>query len=140
MGYVEPISLSHHFESEIEQCFNIKGLHFCRRCFVLYPVILAVAIVTFANGINPPVWMIWAGALPATIEHFLLCWNKITYEPKRAILLNIIAGISVGLGVRYLWDDASDLRFWGPALIYGFIWAIGWVKTTVETVRNLEEL
>ena len=47
---VSPLWLSHHWPDDYDRCVVVGGRHVCRRCLVLYPLALAVALVTVAVG------------------------------------------------------------------------------------------
>ena len=64
------IWLAHHWPDEYDRCVVLGGRHVCRRCLVLYPLALAVAIASLAG--MPPwpealdLWLIWGLCIPAS--------------------------------------------------------------------------
>lgn len=116
-----PLWLSHHWPDEYDRCAVVRGRHVCRRCLVLYPVALAVALVvglvaSWPRSLDP--WLLWLLPLPAAAEFVAEQLRLIRHSPRRQVTLTVLLGIAAGrLYVRYL-DDRGDALVWAVTTTY----------------------
>lgn len=120
-----PFYLSHHYTEEAERCFCWSNRYYCRRCFVLYP--LMFLLIGFALG---DFWLwpsqddsIWLCILPlpAVIEFVCEQLRYFSYSSTRQIITTLFLAPALGKGfARYL-ENQGDLLFWGMVLTYGGI-------------------
>jgi len=116
-----PMYLSHHWPDGYDRCAVIGGLHICRRCLVLYPVALVAGITIsigswWPSGIDA--WVLWLFPLPGVIEFALDNLGRISYSPRRQMVLSAAGAVAAGVGyTRYL-DDTFDSLVWSVVGVY----------------------
>lgn len=115
--------LSHHWPADYDRCSVVAGHHVCRRCLVMYPVALLVALSWAKLGPSWPRsldrWLLPVLPLPAVVDLVAenLGWAR--YAPTRQMALTALGSIAAGAGyVRYL-DRPGDPLVWGTVLVYG---------------------
>jgi hypothetical protein len=114
--------LSHHWPSEQDRCMLVRGRWVCRRCGVLYPLSLVVAVVlgfgrSWPAHLDP--WMLWILPVPSVVEFVLEQFRVIEHSPRRLVLLSIPLAVACGrLYVRYL-EDLTDTLVWSVVVVYG---------------------
>lgn len=95
--------LSHHWPSGYDRCAVIAGRHICRRCLVLYPVALTVAMAA-GFGLRWPdewdPWLLWALTLPGVIEFCLDSLGVIRHRPWRQVAVSVPVAVAYG---KILW-------------------------------------
>jgi len=118
--------LTHHWHNEYDRCTIIHGRHVCRRCLVLYPLGLAVAVAALAGlqpwpqGADP--WFIWMLCIPATLDFLAEKLFDVGYSAKRQVVVTALVAVGFGRGLAYEIDDRWSWLFWGPVLVYGGVW------------------
>ena len=116
--------LSHHWPDEYDRCVVVAGRHVCRRCLVLYPLSLAVAlfvahVASWPERLDP--WFLWLLPLPAVVEFVAEQLRLVRHSPRRLVLLTVPLAIACGrLYVRYLEEQRDDL-VWSVVVTYGGI-------------------
>lgn len=129
--------LAHHWPDEYqERCVTIGSRHVCRRCAALYPLGLAVALLSLAGlppwptSIDP--WPIWLLSIPATVAYCTEAIGLVRYNPKVQVATTLIAAVAFGHALSYELDERWSPEFWGPISIFGGIWfvftALGWQR------------
>lgn len=116
-----PMWLSHHWPDQADRCVEVGGRFVCRRCAVLYPVSLVVAML-FGIGAGWPErwdpWFLWLLPLPAAVEFIgeqLRWWE---HAPRRLVAVTLLLAVACGrLYVRYL-DDIWDGLVWSVVSTY----------------------
>lgn len=115
--------LSHHWPADYDRCVVVAGRHVCRRCLVMYPVALAIALSWVQVGPWWPRsldrWLIPVLPLPAVVDLVAenLGWAR--YAPVRQMALTALGSVAAGVGyVRYV-DRPGDPLVWATVLVYG---------------------
>lgn len=119
-----PLWLSHHYPADYRRCAVVAGRHVCRRCLWFYPACLAVTVASL-GGISWPerldAWLLWLLPVPVVVEWWGEHLGRLTYNPRRSIVLSLLAAPAVGRGLgRYLIDQGDPL-FWSVVGVYAVI-------------------
>jgi hypothetical protein len=127
---------THHWEAEYDRCTVVVGRHVCRRCLTLYPIAIAVMVVSLL-GLQPwperfDVWFIWLLCVPATAEFVAEKLLDVPYSAARQIAVSALVGLALGRGLAYEVDDRWSWYFWGPVLVFGSTWFLA----AVTKARN----
>jgi len=120
-----PMWLSHHWPDGYDRCAVVAGRHVCRRCLVMYPVAVAVALLWGAFGPWWPrsldEWLIPLLPLPAVLDFVADNLDPASHSPRRQAVLTAVGAVAAGAGyVRYL-DRPTDPLVWGTVLTYGAV-------------------
>ena len=121
---ITPMWLAHHYPEDYDRCVVVGRRHVCRRCLALYPVALAVMVVSVAGLHWPSSWDAWLLVLlpiPAVIEFILEQVGTLTYSPKRLVLVTVPLAFALGQGFARYVESPGDRLFWGIVLGYGFL-------------------
>ncbi len=131
---------THHWLDEYDRCALVGGRHVCRRCLTLYPVALAVVLVSFV-GLAPwpgkldPVF-IWALCVPATLEFFAEKLLGAAYSPRRQVAATALVGLALGRALTHELDHRWTWLFWGPVLVFGAAWFIAAVAKVQRSMME----
>jgi hypothetical protein len=112
--------LSHHWPSRYDRCAVIGGRHVCRRCLVLYPVAIGVALlaglaVTWPGHLDP--WVLWLAPLPGVVEFSLDALGVIRHHPLRQSVVSALLAVAYG---KLLWryaHDPGDALAWSVVVV-----------------------
>ena len=120
--------LAHHWPDEYDRCVILGGRHICRRCLVLHPLALVVAIASLA-GLPPwpealDLWFIWGLCLPATLEFLAEQLRIIDHSARRQMIATVLLAPALGRGMAHELADRWSWEFWGPVLVFGTVWFI----------------
>ena len=129
--------LSHHWPDEYhERCITIGSRHVCRRCAALYPLGIAIAILSLAGwppwptSLDP--WPIWLLSIPATVAYCAEAVGLIRYDPRIQVATTLLAAVAFGHALSYELNERWSPEFWGPISVFGGIWfvftALGWQR------------
>jgi hypothetical protein len=122
-GRITPMWLAHHYPDDYERCVVIGRSHVCRRCLVLYPVALAVMVLT--GGLHPAAAidaLVLIGLpLPAVIELVLEQAGVLHYDARRQIAVTVLLALGLGRGFALYLQDHGSLLFWVVVLTYSAI-------------------
>ncbi|HET8930680.1 MAG TPA: hypothetical protein VFN21_08490 [Acidimicrobiales bacterium] len=112
--------LSHHWPARYDRCAVVAGRHVCRRCLVLYPVAIAVAVLT-GFGVTWPdgwdVWVFWLLPIPGVLEFCLDALGVIRHRPWRQSIVSALLAVAYG---KILWryaNDPGDALVWSVVLV-----------------------
>jgi hypothetical protein len=126
-GADAPMWLSHHWPEDHGRCVTVRGRLVCRRCLVLYPTALLVAVVfglwlTWPERLDP--WLLWLLPLPAVAELAGEHLGLLRPHARRLIAVTVPLGIACGrLYLRYL-DDLTDGLVLSVVGVYGGLCAL----------------
>lgn len=110
--------LSHHWPSGYDRCVVIGGRHICRRCLVLYPVAIAVALLTGAGVTWPTrfdVWVLWLLPVPGVVEFTLDALGVVRHHPTRQAVVSAMLAVAYG---KLLWRYSHNV---GDALAWSVV-------------------
>jgi len=117
---ITPLWLSHHYPEDYDRCVRIGRSHVCRRCAVLYPLALAVMLLTL--GWHPArsvdVVLLVVLPLPALVELVAEQLGLVRYHPVRQVVVTVPLAIGLGRGFAVYLDDHGSLLFWGVVIVY----------------------
>ncbi|NLA34406.1 MAG: hypothetical protein GX868_01820 [Actinobacteria bacterium] len=131
-GLDTPMWLAHHHRSERHKCVTIAGRHVCRRCLVLYPLSVVVAVASLAGwlGGSLDVWVLWLVPIPLVIdwvaEH--LAWVR--HSPRRQVAVTALAAWPFGLALARHAVDPFETHATAAILLYGAICLGSWLVCT----------
>jgi len=114
--------LSHHPPSQYDRCIRVGRHHICRRCAVLYPLTLMVAIASLFGAHWPAPWdrtLLFLLPLPVTLEFVIERFGGLRYNPRRQILLTVLAAPAFGRGFARYAAHPNDRLFWTMVLLFG---------------------
>lgn len=118
--------LAHHWPDDYDRCVVVGGRQVCRRCLLLYPLALAVAVASLA-GLPPwppslDLWFIWGLCLPATVDFVAEQTGLIRYSARRQTIATVLLAPALGRGFAHELDDSWSWEFWGPVLVFCTLW------------------
>lgn len=127
-----PLWISHHPPGSWDRCVRVGRRHVCRRCLVLYPVALGVAlVVVVAPDLVPPavgIAAMWLLPLPATLDWVLEHLGRVGASARRLVLVSAFAapgmGVALGRWVRSPFDAhvvAPVAAHLGVAIVAWFV-------------------
>ncbi len=119
---------AHHWPEEYDRCVTIAGRHVCRRCLILYPAALVVAVLSLA-GITlwPPaldLWFIWGLCIPATGDFVLEQLGVIRHSPRRQVATTALLAPALGRGFGHELAQTWSWEFWGPVFTFCTVWFV----------------
>ena len=118
--------LAHHWPDHYERCAVIAGRHVCRRCLILYPLTIAVALAAVAGVLLWPrrfdPELIWLLSIPGTLEYVAEQLGLLRYRARRQMIATALTAIPLGRGMSYEFEHRWSWYFWGPLLVFGTIW------------------
>jgi hypothetical protein len=122
--------LSHHWPAHYDRCVVIGGRHVCRRCVVLYPVAIVVAIlagagVTWPHRWDP--WVFWLLPIPGVVEFVLDVLGAVRHRPVRQVVVSAMLAVAYG---KILWRYSHH-----PG--DGLVWAVVGIDTGICAVAAL---
>ncbi|MFN8050094.1 MAG: GNAT family N-acetyltransferase [Acidimicrobiales bacterium] len=123
-----PLWLSHHDADGLDRCVVVGGRHVCRRCAVLYPLAVAVAVAQVAGAIPATVgvWVMWLAPVGVVAEWVAEHLAGVGYRPARQVVLTAIAapslGIALGRHARHPFEAAAV----APMLVFASVCLVVW--------------
>lgn len=124
--FIDPVWLSHHRLGEEERCVVLGGRHVCRRCLWLWPLTGLVMALSLTVGLWPTDWdqlLLAVLPLPAVLEFVGEQRGRVSYDPRRQVLLVLPLAAALGRGLARYLDDQGDPVFWSMVVIYGALCA-----------------
>jgi DNA-directed RNA polymerase subunit N (RpoN/RPB10) len=127
---------AHHWPDEYDRCMVIAGRHICRRCLILYPAALAVAVLSLSGVTLWPrsldLWFIWGLCLPASGDFVLEQLGVIRYSARRQVITTALLAPALGRGFGHELAQTWSWEFWGPVFTFCTVWfvaaLIGWQR------------
>ena len=131
--------LAHHWPDHYERCVVIAGRHVCRRCLVLYPLTIAVAVAAVAGVLLWPrrfdPELIWLLSIPGTLEYVAEQLSLLRYRARQQMIATALTAIPLGRGLSYEFEHRWSWYFWGPLLVFGTIWFIATIVGRRKRLR-----
>jgi hypothetical protein len=131
--------LAHHFPDDYDRCVVIAGRHVCRRCAALYPVALAVMVISLAGWHWPESadpWLLWLLPLPSVIEFVGEHAGWLRHRPVRQVVLTIPLAVALGRGFAIYVREPGSLLFWGVVVVYGGICGLAVLLASRRTAEH----
>jgi len=115
--------LAHHYPDEYDRCVVIGRSHVCRRCLVLYPLMIVVMVLTsgLQLGTTVDALVVIALPLPAVVEVVLELVGVLRYDARRQIALTVLLAIGLGRGFALYLQDHLSVLFWGVVVAYAIV-------------------
>lgn len=115
-----PMWLAHHWPARYDRCAHVAGRHICRRCLVLYPVAITVALlagfgVRWPDGWDP--WMFWLLPIAGVVEFCGDSLGVIRHRPWRQVTVSALLAVAYG---KILWrysHHPGDGLVWSVVLV-----------------------
>jgi len=113
---------SHHWPDDHQRCVQVRGKAVCRRCLVLYPLALAMLVLSLA-GFGWPARFdtlaLFMLPLPVVVDFVGEQLGVLRYSARRQVVTTAFAALALGRSFgRYL-DHHGDTTFWSMAMLYG---------------------
>ena len=112
--HVSPLWFSHHRPGQYDRCVTLGKHHVCRRCLVLYPVLLltAASVISLAVATSPVLVIgMWVLPLAMTLDWVSEYLGRTQYSASRQVLLTALAapafGCALALHVRQAFTPAA---------------------------------
>lgn len=137
-GLDTPMWLAHHHRSERHKCVTISGRHVCRRCLVLYPLSIAIAVL-HVLGVLPDsldVAVMWLAPIPLVIDWVAEHLGWVRHSPPRQVAVTALAAWPFGIALSRHATDPFELHATAAILTYGAICAAAW---GVKIYRSMPE-
>lgn len=119
-----PMWLAHHWPARYDRCAKVGRWHVCRRCLVLYPVAIGVAVLA-GFGVRWPdswdVWLFWLLPIPGVVEFSLDALGVIIHRPRRQMVVSALLAVAYG---KILWRYSHH-----PG--DGLVWAVVLTNITI---------
>lgn len=116
--------LAHHDPEHRDRCVHVGSVLVCSRCLVLYPLVVATAVLTVVLDVRPDtatVLAMWLLPLPTVAEWVGEHLGGLTYRPARQRALTALAapafGFALGEHLRHPFTPVAVL----PVLVYAVI-------------------
>lgn len=121
--------LSHHGPDQLDRCITVGGRHVCRRCAVLYPLSIAVAVAQVAGAVPDrwAPWVMWLAPLPVVAEWMAEQLGGARYSPVRQVILTAVASLSLGVALGRHARHPFELDAVAPMLTYTVLCLAAWV-------------
>lgn len=129
-----PFWLSHHHDDQLDRCVSIAGRPVCRRCLVLYPTIVLVALLALVlDAPGSALWAAWLLPAPLAVEWIGEHLGRFRYSPWRQIALTAVAAIGFGIALAVHVDDPFAPAALAPVAAYVVLLAAVAVLTRGDT-------
>ncbi|NNE97000.1 MAG: hypothetical protein HKN24_13320 [Acidimicrobiales bacterium] len=108
-----------------DRCVHVGRHWVCRRCSILYPIGVVVAVL-FAAGIGwPETWdmtAIWLLCVPATVAYCGEALGLFDYNPRVQSWAMAMSAVGFGRGLGYEFTERWSGEFWWPVTVFGGLW------------------
>ncbi|CAB4817538.1 unannotated protein [freshwater metagenome] len=141
--HVSPLWYSHHHEEQYDRCVQIGKRHVCRRCVVLYPLVLVSTAALMALGVSiGPILVLgmWILPLPMTLDWIGEYLGQVRYSPSRQVLLTALAAPALGCAFALHLQHAFSPVALAPMTLYVLLCcaALLWRSRKARAVRGFE--
>lgn len=128
--------LAHHPADQRHRCARVAGRDVCRRCLVLYPLMVTAMVAVaagFGAGAVPLGWRdawLWLLPLPGAVDYTAEAFGQWTYSARRQVLVTALQGLGGGAGLAWEVSAPDTVSFWSASLFYGLsglvVTGLGW--------------
>jgi hypothetical protein len=141
--HVSPLWYSHHHVEQYDRCVQIGKRHVCRRCTVLYPLVLLSTAALMALGVSiVPILVLgmWILPLPMTLDWIGEYLGQVRYSPSRQVLLTALAAPALGCAFALHLQQAFSPVALAPMTLYVLLCcaAVMWRSRKARTLRGFE--
>ena len=141
--HLSPLWYAHHHVEQYDRCVQIGKRHVCRRCVVLYPLVLLSAATLIALGVSDaPILVLgmWALPLPMTLDWIGEYLGQVRYSPSRQVLLTALAAPALGCAFALHLQQAFSPVALAPMTLYVLLCcaAVMWRSRRAGTLRGFE--
>ena len=141
--HVSPLWYAHHHVEQYDRCVQIGKRHVCRRCVVLYPLVLLSAATLIALGVSDaPILVLgmWVLPLPMTLDWIGEYLGQVRYSPSRQILLTALAAPALGCAFALHLQQAFSPVALAPMTLYVLLCcaAVMWRSRRARALRGFE--
>lgn len=116
MARHSPLWLTHHWPEQHERCIRLGPVKVCRRCTVLYPLAILVAVVAVLS--EPPAGVLlgamWLAPLPMSLEWVAEHVGFARHSPMRLVTTTAIASAGFGAALAAHLVQPFDLDALAP--------------------------
>ena len=114
-----PIWLSHHWPDHYDRCVRVGHAHVCRRCAVLYPLIVLSAVLALVlDAPQSALWAAWLLPLPLAIEWTGEHLGRLRYSATRQIGTTALAAPGFGIALSVHIEAPFALAALAPVAVY----------------------
>ena len=116
--------LTHHDPEHQDRCVHVGPVLVCGRCVVLYPIVVATAVLTVALDLRPDtvtVLAMWLLPLPMVAEWIGEHLGALSYVPWRQRVLTALAAPAFGFALGEHLRHPFTLVAVAPVLLYSTI-------------------
>jgi len=141
--YISPLWYAHHHVEQYDRCVQIGKRHVCRRCVVLYPLVLLSAATLIALGVSiAPILVLgmWVLPLPMTLDWIGEYLGQVRYSPSRQVLLTALAAPALGCAFALHLEQAFSPVALAPMTLYVLLCCatVMWRSRKARTLRGSE--
>ena len=141
--HISPLWYAHHHVEQYDRCVQIGKRHVCRRCVVLYPLVLLSAATLIALGVSiAPILVLgmWVLPLPMTLDWIGEYLGQVRHSPSRQVLLTALAAPALGCAFALHLQQAFSPVALAPMTLYVLICCatVMWRSRKARTLRGFE--
>lgn len=133
-----PIWLSHHWPDRHDRCVRVRGVAVCRRCLVLYPLVLLAALVVLA--VDLPLGAIvvaaWILPLPMSLEWAGEQFGVLAHSPRRLVVTTAVAALGLGAALAVHLRTPFHLDVLAPVATHVTICAVSSIRAARGRTRG----
>jgi hypothetical protein len=127
--------LAHHHDGDRHRCARVGRRPVCRRCLVLYPLLLITMVAVGAGLLNglPVSWrnpLLWLLPLPAALEYTAEAFGRLRYDSCRQVGVTVLQAVGGGAGFAWELAEPASVSFWRAVGLYGVaavtVTGLGW--------------
>ena len=128
MRPTSPMWLTHHYPEHYERCVAVGSAHLCRRCVVLYPAMLAVAVAPVSGWIPSGVGraIMWLAPLGVVAEWFAEHLFSVAYSARRQVATTAVASLAFGVALGRHLVHPFELAATLPAVAFTMLCLAAW--------------
>lgn len=109
-------------------------MQLCRRCLVMHPLAVAVAVAEVAGAVPSAwePWLLWLAPIGVVVDWVLEQFGAVRYSPRRQIVVSGVGALSLGIALgrhaRHPFDLQATGAMAAAVAICVLVWA-GAVRT-----------